>query len=277
MPLPETFQFSQASLQDYADCQRRFQLRYVLMQPWPGLITDSPLEFEQHLQRGAELHHLAHQYARGIALDRLADIVAQDQILSRWWRTFLENPPARLPLTTRRAEVVLTAPLAGHRLLAKLDLLAADPGQRVVIVDWKTAHRRPSRRHLAQRMQTLVYRYLVVRAGAALLNGHQPLPEQVEMVYWFADHGGATERFRYDSAQHEAAQEYLATLITEISGLRTDVWPLTPDRRHCRFCNYRSLCDRGVKAGFLDELADEIESPEFEHPIDLEQIAEVEF
>jgi CRISPR/Cas system-associated exonuclease Cas4 (RecB family) len=277
MPLPETFQFSQASLQDYADCQRRFQLRYVLMQPWPGLITDSPLELEQHLQRGAELHHLAHQYARGIDLDRLADIVAQDQILSRWWRTFLENPPARLPLTTRRAEVVLTAPLVGHRLLAKLDLLAADPGQRVVIVDWKTVHRRPSRRHLAQRMQTLIYRYLVVEAGAALLDGQQPLPEQVEMVYWFADHGGATEQFPYDTAQHETAQDHLVRLVTEISELRADVWPLTPDRRHCAFCNYRSLCDRGVKAGFLDELADEVESPEFEQPIDLEQIAEVEF
>jgi CRISPR/Cas system-associated exonuclease Cas4 (RecB family) len=277
MPLPETFQFSQGSLQDYVDCSRRFQLRHVLMQPWPGLITDAPLEFERHLQRGAELHHLAHQNARGIDIGRLSAIVAQDPVLSRWWQTFLENPPVGLPDRTRHAEVVLTAPLAGHRLLAKLDLLAADPGQRVVIIDWKTAHRRPSRRQLAQRMQTLVYRYLAVEAGAALLGGQQPLPEQVEMVYWFADHGGATERFPYSSEQHNAARDRLVGLVAEIGDLRDEVWPLTSDRRHCRFCNYRSLCDRGVKAGFFDELAEEIELPDFESAIDLEQIAEVEF
>jgi hypothetical protein len=52
---------------------------------------------------------------------------------------------------------------------------------------------------------------------------------------------------------------------------------LTPDARQCRFCKYRSLCERGVKAGFLEELEDEVESPDFEATLDLEQIAEVEF
>ena len=65
-PLPERFQFSQNSLQDYVDCPRRFQLRYVLMQPWPGLITESPFDFEQHWRRGRDFHHLAHQHALGI-------------------------------------------------------------------------------------------------------------------------------------------------------------------------------------------------------------------
>ena len=91
MPLPETFQFSQGSLQDYADCPRRFQLRWVLMQPWPGLITDGPSEFERHLQRGAELHHLAHQHARGIDVERLSAMVAHDHTLGRWWQTFSKS------------------------------------------------------------------------------------------------------------------------------------------------------------------------------------------
>jgi hypothetical protein len=45
--------------------------------------------------------------------------------------------------------------------------------------------------------------------------------------------------------------------------------------RQCRFCNYRSLCDRGVKAGFLVDLERDLEPEEIE--IDLEQIAEIEF
>lgn len=277
MPLPETFQFHQGSLQDYADCPRRFQLRYELMQPWPGLITDAPLEFEQHLQRGTELHHLAHQYAHGIDERQLSAIVSQDPTLSRWWSTFLEKPPAGLPHTARHAEVVLSAPLAGRRLVAKLDLLAVDSGQKMVVVDWKTVRKRPSRKNLAKRMQTLVYRFLAVEAGATFFGDRRPSPEEVEMVYWFAEQGGDSERFPYDAVQHRTAGARLAELIIEITGRRSEHWPLTTDVRHCRFCNYRSLCDRGVKAGFLTELTDEFETPAFESMVDLEQIAEVEF
>jgi len=32
-----SFSFAQSSLQDYLDCPRRFQLRYVLNQPWPTI------------------------------------------------------------------------------------------------------------------------------------------------------------------------------------------------------------------------------------------------
>jgi CRISPR/Cas system-associated exonuclease Cas4 (RecB family) len=274
MALPGTFQFSQSSLQDYVDCPRRFQLRYVLMQPWPALITGDPRKFEQHMQRGAELHHLAHQHALGIDPGRL-EATIHDETLARWWQTFLSRPPAGLPQTVRRAEATVAAPQAGYRLMAKFDLLAAEPGQRLVVVDWKAVRKPPSRPVLARRMQTLVYRYLAVEAGAAFNNGQRPDPEQVEMVYWFAERGGATERFAYDAEQYAAARDHLEDLMAEITAHQESIWPLTSDERHCRFCSYRSLCERGVKPGFLDDLDDDIEPTGFE--IDLEQVAEVEF
>jgi hypothetical protein len=95
------------------------------------------------------------------------------------------------------------------------------------------------------------------------------------MVYWFAEFGGATERFAYDAEQFNADREYLETLIVEIANNRDSIWPLTPNERQCRFCNYRSLCERDVKAGFLEDLEEDLEPGELE--IDLEQIAEVEF
>jgi len=274
VPLPETFQFSQSLLQDYVDCPRRFQLRYVLMQPWPALITESPAEFEQHLQRGADLHRLAHQHTLGIDPERLTAAI-HDATLARWWQTFLAHPPAGLPQAILRPEVVLTAPLAGYRLLAKFDLLAAEPGQRLVVVDWKAVQKRPSRASLARRLQTRVYRYLAVEAGAAFYGGLLPQPEQVEMVYWFAEQGGATAWFAYDAQQHGAARDYLAGLIEEITARQEPIWQLTPDDRRCRGCNYRSLCERGVTAAFFEELDDDVEL--LEPAIDLEQIAEVEF
>jgi hypothetical protein len=272
-PLPATFQFSQGKLQDYVDCQRRFQLRYILMQPWPALIVAPADEAERQMQRGADFHRLAHQYALGIDPQCLESSIA-DPILLDWWRTFLHHPPPDLPGTVRLPEVIVAAPLSGYRLLGKFDLLAVDPS-RWVVVDWKTVRRQPSRTVLARRLQTLLYRYLAVEAGAALAGGKVPQPEQVELIYWFAQADGQTERFAYDAQQHTTTRAYLAELIGEIARQRAPIWPLTADQRQCRFCQYRSLCDRGVKAGFLAELEQDLEPDMFE--IELEQIAEIEF
>lgn len=273
-PLPAPFRFSQASLQAYVDCPRRFQLRYVLMQPWPALITDSPNDFERYRQRAADLHRLAHQYSLGIAPERLTEAI-DDEGLGHWWQVFLDHPPPDLPRALRSAEVVLTAALAGHRLLAKVDLLAAEPAQRLVVVDWKATRTRPPRETLARRLQTRVYRTLAVKAGAAFFGGQPPASEQVEMCYWFATEGGRVERFAYDAEQHAADLAYLSSLIEEIGARQAAIWPLTPDVRRCRFCNYRSLCERGVKPGFFQDLDEDLEPLPLE--IDLEQIAEIEF
>ena len=274
MTLPDGFQFTQGKLQDYVDCQRRFQLRHLLMQPWPALITGEPAKFELHVRRGAALHRLAHQYAQGIDPARLGETV-HDETLARWWHTFQEHPPRDLPGTIRRAEFVLAAPLGGHRLVAKYDLIAVEPGQRLVILDWKTAGKQPSRTALASRMQTVVYRYLAVEAGATLNEGQSPEPKQVEMIYWFAQRNGATTRFAYDEVQHDSARAHLLGLLSEIADHTEPVWPLTADEKQCRFCNYRSLCERGARAGFFDDLEQDFEP--LEDVLDLEQIAEVEF
>jgi hypothetical protein len=274
--------FTQGKLQDYADCARRFQLRYLAEQPSPALIVDSPLELERLVQRGADFHRLVHQHLLGLD-DALLAASIEDPQLAEWWRTYLTHPPAGLPQAVVRPEIVLAAPLpvpgiGTARLVARFDLLAADPGRRLVIVDWKTVARLPSRRRLEERLQTRVYRYLAVEAGAALNGGRHPEPEQVEMVYWFAAHGGRSERFAYDAEQHAAGREVLAGLVAEIADRAErgePIWPLTPDREQCRFCNYRSLCERGVKAGRLENMEDDLESLDIE--IDLEQVAEVEF
>jgi len=274
MALPDAFLFSQGNLQDYVDCQRRFQLRHVLTQPWPAIITEPALEAERHAQRGTDLHHLAHQHSLEIDAKRL-EATIHDEVLARWWHTYLTYPPPGVPETVRRAEVVVSAPLAGHRLVAQYDLLAVEPGERLVVVDWKAVLKRPLRANLARRLQTRVYRYLAVEGGAAF-NGGQPVePEQVEMIYWFAEFGGAVECFPYDADQRRADGDYLVDLIAEIAGHSESIWPLTPDERQCRFCNYRSLCERGATAAFLADAEDDLEPAEV--TIDLEQIAEVAF
>ena len=273
-PISSDFQFSQGSLQDYVDCPRRFQLRFVLMQPWPALVAEPAEEAEQHQQRGIAFHLLAHQHALGLDHTQLGTTI-HEPVLARWWQTFLDRPPARLPATVWRAETVLAAPLEGHRLVAKFDLLAVEPGLRVVVVDWKTSPRRPPRSVLGRRLQTRVYRYLAVEAATGFYGGDRPPPDQVEMVYWYAEFDGATERFPYDANQFAADGDFLAGLVREVTSRKGEIWPLTDDTARCRFCRYRSLCDRGAKPGFFGDLDEDMEPAEFQ--IDLEQIAEVAF
>jgi hypothetical protein len=48
--------------------------------------------------------------------------------------------------------------------------------------------------------------------------------------------------------------------------------------RRCAYCVYRSLCDRGVKAGELGDFEEGLEEGEsFDFELDFEQIAEIAF
>jgi len=280
MSLPPDFQFSQASLQDYVDCPRRFQLRYLLRVDWPAIEAEPALESERHLQQGNAFHRLVHQHTLGIPEERLLDAVA-DEDLRRWWYNYLTLPPADLP-TTRYPEVVLSAPLGGYRLVAKYDLVAVDAGQRITVVDWKTYRKRPRLKWLGERLQTRVYPYLLVQAGTHLNAGLPLQPEQVAMIYWYANFPGMPERLPYDAARYEADGAYLASLVEEIEGeverLGEADFPLTLYDRRCNYCPYRSLCRRGAQAGPIDEIEEELDvSDDFDISLDLEQIAEIEY
>src|SRR5687767_9541153 len=150
--LPPVFQFSQNSLQDYVDCARRFQLRYVMNQRWPAAESEPIADHERFLEQGSQFHLMVQRYLMGIPVEKM---IPSDGELHEWWMSFITNNPLRgLPSTHRLSEIQLSAPLGKERILARFDLLCMDPGERVVIVDWKTSRFRPDRQKLAQRLQS---------------------------------------------------------------------------------------------------------------------------
>lgn len=244
---PGQMVFSQGSLQDYVDCPRRFQLRYRLDQPWPALETQPQLDFEHYQELGQQFHRIVQRHYAGLPADRISAGI-EDPVLRQWWQAFLTSPPRDLPQDVVVAEQVLAATLAGYRLMARYDLLALAHDGPAVIVDWKTGRRPMARDRLSTRLQSWVYPFVLVAAGADL--GVGPIvPERVRMVYWFANDPQHPVTLTYSARQHEAHRRYLTALMQEISERTDAVWPLTPNAQHCRFCTYRSLCDRGVEAG----------------------------
>jgi CRISPR/Cas system-associated exonuclease Cas4 (RecB family) len=247
MPIPPDFQFSQNNLQDYVDCPRRFQLRYLLRQRWPALQSQPVLEQEKHMKQGDRFHHMVYQSQCGIPAEALT-CANTDLALEMWWHNYLAYPLQNLP-QQRYPEFTLSAPFAGHRLVAKYDLLAVDPGRQIVIVDWKTSRKRPARAYLAQRLQTRLYPLMAVLAGMRMTGGLDVFPEQVTMIYWFASSPTDPEIFHYDQEQFEADRQEIYRLITQVASTTEKTFFLTTLERTCTYCTYRSMCGRGNMAG----------------------------
>ena len=278
------FQFSQGSLQDYVDCRRRFQLRYLDQLAWPAMEVEPLLEHEQRMRSGAEFHRLIQRYLLGVPEERLSTMMdslgPEGSDLKRWWGNFLQFASVT-PGGNSLVEGVLSAKFGSFRLLAKFDLICWDmdePDRRVMIYDWKTTRQRPPRDWLAGRFQTKVYPYLLVQAGEQVTGLGKFSPERIGMVYWFAEHPQEPQRFSYSDEQYQQDHDYLAGLVDEIGSLKEGDFHLTADEDRCKFCTYRSLCDRGIAASSIDQKESDLEvETEQDFDLDFDQIAEIEF
>jgi hypothetical protein len=275
MAMLSDFRFSQASLQDFQDCKRRFFYRYVQKLSWPALEAEPALENEQWLRQGAEFHQIVHQYFLGLPVEKLSEL-AMGENLRTWWENFLTHMPIASPLKLF-PERIFTTNLAGYTLLAKFDLLVVDKENGLVIYDWKTSQRPGSRSFLASRMQSKVYPYVVAKTGGVFIEEGVVGPDKIKMIYWYPNRPAEPEAFIYSKNQMVEDEQTILATIEEINSIteRSD-HSMTEDRIRCRFCVYRSLCDRGDRAGFFEESELDV-SPMLEEMMDFDQIPEIEF
>jgi hypothetical protein len=277
--LPSDFSLSQSSLQTYSDCKRRFWLTYIRQLPWPAVEVTPIQEHETMMRLGKAFHRLVQRAEIGIDPDLLAADLPDP--LHLWFSGYRHHRPQDVPTGVLEIEYSISVPLnivlpdasshaesfgqphtddqPAYRLTALFDLLAVQPGERAVIIDWKTARYRPNINSVQRRFQSRVYPYVLVEASRHLPWG--PLdPEQVEMRYWYTAAPDQPINFRYDSAQHaENGREFRRILAEIVSKGDEDDFPLVDDteanrQRLCRFCTYRTRCDRGSVAGSLLDL-----------------------
>lgn len=269
------FQFSQANLQDFQDCRRRFYLRYIEKLSWPAIEAEPALLNEKLIQQGADFHRLVHQFFLGVPIKTLSQMTSGEN-LKVWWDNFLTNLPA-VSSSQLFPERVLTTHLAGYGLLAKFDLVALREEDKFLIYDWKTSQKPGRRSWLTERLQTKVYPYVLAKAGYVFLNGERINPENIKMIYWYANKPDESVMFDYDQEIMNEDEQFIVKLIKEIETLNEiDDFPLTEDRTRCWFCEYRSLCNRGENAGSVQDLKD-VNQTRIDASIDFDQIQEIEF
>ncbi len=269
------FSFSQSSLQAFVDCQRCFELRYIEKLRYPAIISQPVLEREHQMDVGQLFHRLVQQYFVGIPPAILSENI-KDAQTAGWRQAWLAFAPLIGLPEIRYPEHTLCASLDGHRLVAKFDLICVEKGERILIMDWKTSQHRPKSTWLQERIQTRLYRWMAAHATAHLHGGSPVSPEQVEMVYWFPAFPDQPERLPYSTSQFQADEQFLLELIGDICSRQAGHFFLTHQERRCEFCEYRSLCGRGVEAGQMDD-EDEITQPDGPLSIDFDSLAEIEF
>lgn len=283
MKLPPAFQYNQSNLQDFVECRRRFQLKHILHVAWPAIETEPVNDAERLMDLGAKFHHIIHQFSLGIPQEKLVASSADEQLI-RWWEGFQKAISETGSLAeawrtdvSRYHETTLSGSLKSTKLIAKFDMIAVFPDNRVQIYDWKTSQKLPKIRWLKERLQTRVYPYLLMQAGAIFSDGRTISPNQIEMIYWFATMPETTFRFPYSLEDYQDDERYLISLADSVFRLREDEFFLTSDENRCKYCVYRSLCDRGISAGSLEDFEQIMQEEEIQFDLDVDQIDEISY
>lgn len=264
-------------MQDFQTCPRRFKLRYLEKLRWPAIESEPIQESERLARLGREFHRLVNQHLVGVEADILTAYLQNgDAALQTWWQHYLDYRPASLATAQLYPELALSTPLRGYRLAAQLDLLVIQPDGTHLIIDWKTARRKPSREQLARHIQTRVYPYVLASTGGALGQKAHVDPASVQMMYWYTHFPDEPELFEYSEALFRRDEQFLSDLIEQV---KHSHFPLVASEKPCVHCVYRSYCERGAKAGALAEIVEEVEAEESLDvlSLDWEQIAEIQF
>ncbi len=275
--LPSDFRFSQTSLQDYVDCPRRFQLRYVDAQPWPAVQSQPVLERERHLDLGTRFHRLVERHQLGMEPDTLARTVDDPQ-LQAWWSAYLGFDYLHTMEGERFPEFRASVDIEGHRVVVAYDLLVLRPEGNVVILDWKTHRWPPSAEWFAARMQSRLYPLVLVLAARRGVFGAVVRPEQVSLVYWLVGSSGDVVEFAYNEAQFESDLSYVGSVLRGVDRESArEEWFKTADEAQCRLCEYRSLCGRDVEIGAFDQFGIDVGNIVSDDVVLFEDVSEVGF
>ena len=271
------FQLNQSYLQDYIACPRRFQLKVLEGISWPAADSEPIEKFEQFTQIGNRFHLLCQQFFSTIDPKHIQDSI-KDPILLAMWESFLPYGQSLLNYCFY-SEQLLTVPFHQYRLLAKFDLIVELSPTQYLIIDWKTSSKKPPKEILEKRVQTFLYPYIFYLAGSDLFQGKSIEPDFIELHYWYPLHEDHQEIFLYSEEKHNSVITDLDRLLTELNSMieAGNTFPLTSDLSNCQFCIFRSLCNRGTRAGPLDKTQvleqDDLSNVYF----DFEQIKEIEF
>jgi len=252
MPDIKHFKFSSGSLQDFLDCERRFELKHLLRLEWPAPQSEPILEVERRIRIGREFHFLIHQYLCGIALPDLQKLDLDPDI--QLWLSNFETFFYEFRWVEFHSEYSVVTPFYNdYYLSAVYDLIGMTDQPKLLIMDWKTTPHPLRKEIITHAIQSILYLYLAYENRKGIFKSAGFGYTDIEMIYWNAVHPKERISISYSMVQHEKTREYLSKLIESIAGKPIGSFAKTENTKKCAYCQYRSLCERGTTAGLIDQ------------------------
>ncbi len=259
--------FSQSALIAYQNCPLKFRRRYLDGLFWPADWGGNE-EQREAIEQGRVFHLLAQRYYSRGEMPDFEEILSDN--IALWlermveFRSYHENG-------TFLPEHELRLNQDGIKLVAKYDLLYITSSGKVIIYDWKTNHSRPKIEYWRNHLQTIVYRYLICKAGGVYSPYGAFKPEDVTMIYWNPRFPNEMEPLIYNPNQFMRDEAFLTKLLYEIKSLKYNEFMATGDQKRCKFCEYSPIC-HGQRA-----LQVEVEEDEMDFDLDWESVDELQF
>ncbi|NLI44187.1 MAG: PD-(D/E)XK nuclease family protein [Chloroflexi bacterium] len=252
--LPETFVFTQSNLQSYVNCKAQFYLRYIEHFLWPAPAADDMLAFERDRLAGSRFHQLAHQYLLGIPAEIVTNNAADkpDDRVLRWFELFLRTVGRELS-GNLWPEHMLTARLDGFILGAKYDLIRQE--ERIfTIYDWKTSRKKPSKDWLEAQLQSKIFPLVLNQELSSRAGADQFV---IRMLYWEVTEPWDQIVLECGPEKIEESRKLVTSLIRQLNSAAPADFSKTDDIRRCRYCVYRTYCNRPPEPAGLDDYLSE--------------------
>ncbi|ACV64642.1 hypothetical protein Dtox_3949 [Desulfofarcimen acetoxidans DSM 771] len=235
--------FSQQSLNIYNTCALKFRLRHIDGLYWPQSRTT---EEEKHsIEKGRQFHLLAQRYYS--CLDNTVPRGSPYEHDLRQWLDSLRNTFAMTGENSYYPEFTLRLNRNGIKLQAQYDLIVLTPDNSLIIYDWKTDARPLRKTELLNRMQTMLYLFLLAETASVITAGQAVEPEKIKMIYWNPIFAGQNIEIDYSAARHKDFARYITGLIKRILQLNYPDFQATEEKNHCGRCEYSPIC-RGEKS-----------------------------
>lgn len=275
MPIEPGFRFSANNLQEYTYCPRRFELKYLLKQSYPAIISQPVLEMEHRMEMGQCFHSLVNQFLSGVDAD-LIDRSIPGEPLKTWFQNFLDFF-RQFSRFKNLSEHTFFIPFEGFQCIAVFDLIIFKENNEILIVDWKTTLRDPDRARYEIRMQTTLYPFLLYECMCDMESMKNLQPDNISMQYWFPANPGVEIIFPYSHEKRTQNREKLIKLIQAINALDLGKFEKTNFTNRCEYCQYRSLCERGEQAGGFSSAEEAFDLEDLIQSIAIESVTEIQY
>lgn len=235
----ENFYFSQSSLNVFYQCRLKFKKRYIDGLYWSRkeLLGQEQI---QAMEDGILFHLLAQRYFSGLP-------TGIQELSSSKLGLWLKRLEALFPLDHNISylpEYQLRINHNGVKAVAKYDLICLDNKGKITIYDWKTDKKELNKEKIVASWQTILYRYLLIKAGKNLITDPLNL-SQVKMIYWNPIYPSKLVELPYSEELYEQDRQAVAGTVEQILSLKEREFLATDRENVCRSCEYSYICQRG--------------------------------